>query len=138
MVKCLFVCLSVCLFLFVSSEYTYRKIFWKFYKKSDLIWLQYYQTKKIFVCLSVWLFLFFDFFCLNHLGIPTYQFHESFVKIGFDLAEVKDVFFISLFVCSHLKREGGRVSIPLKKRDIYGKYFLIHLSMCYNFQTIIP
>ena len=37
-------------------------------------------------------------FCLNHPGIPTGRFPESFVKIGLDLTEIKKTT-VCLFLC---------------------------------------
>merc|ERR1712055_271667 len=57
----------------------------------------------LFVCLFVFFVDLFVFY-FNHLGTPTGIYHENFVKIGLDLAEIyrilKNVYlFVCLFVC---------------------------------------
>ena len=69
----------------------------------DLVWLRFCWSKKLLVYLFA-SFLFFVclfVFNLNYIEIPTRCFPKSFLRIGLDLADIKNVclFICLLFLC---------------------------------------
>ena len=82
-----------------------------------------------FGCLFVPLFVCMCF-CLNHLGIPTERFPQSFINIWLDLDVIVNCLFVSLFVClclNHYWISSGKISksfINISKLILLWKYWL--------------
>ena len=103
MFVCLFVCLFFELFVFIliilghPQKYT-LKISWR----SDLIWLRYIGFLKMFICCCLFVCLLNCFFFYNNCHrTPTGIYPENFMRIGLDLAEIKNV---CLFACLCVNR----------------------------------
>ena len=125
MFVCLFVCLLTCLFFYFNHLGTPTGIYPENFVKIGLDLAEIYRILKkclfvyLFVCLFIDLFVFcFNLFgtpteispenfveirYFNHLGTPTEIYHEKFhedpTRFGWDIQDLKHVYFVCLFVC---------------------------------------